>query len=83
MTLATLAMGVWGATVVALEYTPERVPDFWIVFATASLFALPGFLLGLLTLRARRSWMLLALVPLSANGMLLVLPWLVHHLRAG
>jgi hypothetical protein len=80
MTLATLAMAVWGATVVALEYVPERVPSFGVVFAAACLFALPGFLLGLLTLRARRGWFLLALVPLFANGMLVALPWLVHHL---
>jgi hypothetical protein len=51
-----------------------------VVFAAACLFALPGFLLGLLTLRARRGWFLLALVPLFANGMLVALPWLVHHL---
>lgn len=82
MTLATAAMAVWGATVVALDYVPARVPDFWIVFSAAALFALPGFLLGLLTLRARRSWFLLALVPLCANGMLIVLPLLVHHWRA-
>lgn len=83
MTLATLAMAVWGITVVALEYVPHRVPDFSVVFAAACLFALPGFLLGLLTLRARRGWLLLAMVPLSANGMLIVLPWVVHRLRDG
>jgi hypothetical protein len=81
MTLATFAMAVWGVVVIALEHVPERVPSFRVVFAAAGLFALPGFVLGLLTLRAKRAWLLLALVPLLANGMLLVLPWVVHRLR--
>jgi hypothetical protein len=83
MTLATMAMGVWGLTVVLLKVAPERAPTFGVVFALAALFALPGFLLGLLTVRAKRSWLMLAMVPLSANGMLIVLPWVVHKLRDG
>ena len=83
MTLATLAGAVWGATVVAMELAPERVPGFWLVFAVAGLFSVPGFALGLLTLRAKRAWLLLAMVPLCANGMLIVLPWVVHGMRQG
>ncbi len=81
MTLATFAMGVWGLTVVMMRLAPELVPSFAVVFVAASLFALPGFLLGVLTMRAKRSWLLLALVPLFANGMLIVLPWVVHRLK--
>jgi len=81
MTLATLAMGVWGVTVVMLEVAPAHTPAFEVVFAAAALFALPGFLLGLLTVRAKRAWLMLALVPLCANGMLIVLPWVVHRMR--
>jgi hypothetical protein len=83
MTLATLAMAVWGVVAMGLEFVPERVPRFGIVFAAACLFAVPGLLLGLFTLRAKRAWLLLALVPLCANGMLIALPWFVHRLRAG
>lgn len=81
MTLATCAMGVWGLTVLTLRYAPERAPSFAAVFLLAALFAVPGFLLGLLTVRAKRAWLMLALVPLFANGMLIVLPWVVHRLR--
>ena len=81
MTLATLAMGVWGAVVVGLELAPEHVPSFGAVFAAACLFAVPGLVLGFFTLRAKRAWLLLALVPLCANGMLIALPWLVHRMR--
>lgn len=81
MTLATGAMGVWGVTVVALRVVPEWVPDFWVVFAVASLFALPGLLLGLFTIRSRFSWLLFALVPVCANLMLIVMPLLVRRLK--
>lgn len=83
MTLATLAMGVWGLTVVMLRIAPGHTPAFGVVFALACLFAVPGFLLGVLTIRAKASWLILAMVPLSANGMLIVLPWIVHRLRDG
>ena len=65
MTLATLAMGVWGLTVVMLRVAPDKTPAFGVVFAAACLFALPGFFLGLLTVRAKRAWLMLAMVPLS------------------
>lgn len=81
MTLATLAMAVWGAVVVGLEFAPEHVPSFGAVFAAACLFAVPGLMLGFFTLRAKRAWLLVALVPLFANGMLIALPWFVHHMR--
>ena len=81
MTLATGAMGVWGVTVVALRLVPEWVPDFWVVFGAACLFAVPGLLLGLYTIRSRFSWLMFALVPVCANGMLIVLPLLVRRLK--
>ena len=80
MTLATFAMGVWGATVVMMRIAPERTPSFAVVFVLAGLFAVPGFLLGVLTLRAKRSWLMVALVPLFANGSLFLMPWLASGL---
>lgn len=83
MTLATCAMGVWGLTVVMMRLAPDETPSFAVVFVLAALFAVPGFLLGVLTVRAKKAWLMLALVPLCANGMALVLPYLVHRLRDG
>jgi hypothetical protein len=81
MTLATLAMAVWGLTVLMMRYFPDSTPSFGAVFALACLFAVPGFLLGLFTVRARFAWLMFAMVPLFANGMALFLPWVVHRLR--
>jgi len=83
MTLATGALGVWALTVVMLRVAPELVPSFGVVFATACLFAVPGLLLGLYTIRSRLAWILFAMVPVFANGMLIVMPLLVRHLRQG
>jgi len=47
----------------------------------ASAFTAPGFLLAFLTLRAKTAWLLLAAIPLAANGMMLVLPYLALKLR--
>jgi hypothetical protein len=47
------------------------------------LFAVPGFVLALFTLRARLAWLMFAIVPVLANGMLLFLPWVVMRLRQG
>jgi hypothetical protein len=81
MTLATLAMGVWGIEVVWLKLHPESAPNLSSAFLVASLFAVPGFVLGVLTLRARLAWLVFAIVPLFANGMLLFLPWIMLRMR--
>ena len=39
-----------------------------------------GLVVALLTLRARRAWVLFALVPLFANGSLLFMPWFASEL---
>jgi hypothetical protein len=83
MSLATAAMVVWGLTLLMLRFAPEYAPPGRWAFWASSLFAVPGLALGLLTIRAKRSWFLVALVPIWANAMLLVLPWLALHLRSG
>lgn len=81
MTLATFAMAVWGCALVWKRVAPEGSPGFQAVFLVSCLFAIPGLLLGMLTLRARFGWMMLALVPIGANGMALALPWIALKLQ--
>src|SRR5262245_31066644 len=81
MTFATAGAGVWGIGLVWMRVAPQTAPSFGGTFTLSSAFAVPGFILALLTLRARLSWLLLTLVPLLANGMLIVLPYLAMHLR--
>jgi hypothetical protein len=83
MTLATAGAGVWGTTLLWMRLAPASAPSFEATFTLSSAFSVPGLLLALLSLRARLAWLLFALVPVFANGMLLVLPWLAMHLRRG
>jgi hypothetical protein len=80
MSLATVAMAVWGVTLVLWRFAPGFGPPGRAAWAFASLFALPGLALGLITVRAKRSWFLVALVPILANAMLLGLPWVALQL---
>ena len=83
MTLATLAMGVWGVTVVLMKVAPQAAPGLGTAFLISLLFAVPGLILACLTVRARKAWLMFAGVPILANGMLVVLPWIVMRLREG
>lgn len=81
MCLATAGFAVWGAMVVWMRADRPSAPSLESAFLVSSLFTMPGVILGLLTMRAKRAWMLFALVPIAFNAMLLVLPWLLIWLR--
>ncbi|MEM9800150.1 MAG: hypothetical protein AAGA20_07490, partial [Planctomycetota bacterium] len=74
MTLATVGWGVvWGSLAVAkLGWS---APATW-VYALAAGPALLGIVYAIVTVRARRTWLLMACVALFANGTLLALPLL-------
>ena len=74
MTLATLGWGVvWGA--LALAKMGWSAPVQWI-YGLAAIPALAGLWYSLLTIRAKRVWLVMAVVALFANGTLLALPFL-------
>jgi hypothetical protein len=81
MVLATAGWGTWWCLLFVHQLAPAfRVP--LVLPATLStLAAVPGLLIAILTLRARRTWILFALVPLFANASLLFVPWLVAGWR--
>ena len=81
MTLATAGAAVWGASLLWKQLDPASSPGLATIFAISSAFTVPGAMLGVLTLRARFAWLLFAGVPLFANGMMIVLPWLALALR--
>ena len=81
MCLATAGFAVWGATLVWMRADRPSAPSLEAAFLVSSLFTIPGVILGLLTVRAKRSWILFALVPILFNSMLLVLPWMLIWLR--
>src|SRR5262245_25036512 len=81
MMLATLGWGTWWCVLLLHRLAPERELSLALPAALSSVAAVLGLLVALLTLRARRSWILFALVPLFANGSLLFVPWLAEAWR--
>jgi hypothetical protein len=77
MTLATLGWGTVWLTVVLLAVAPAWAPGVGATYTTAGIFALCGIACGLFTIRAKLAWILITLVPLFANGSLLLLPLIV------
>lgn len=81
MTLATLGWAVVWSTL-GLARMGVAVPLAWVYGAACPLGAV-GFGYGFLTIRARRAWLLMALIALFANGTLLLLPFALDaELRA-
>ncbi len=77
MTLATLGWGVWWVSLLLHKYVPGLSPGLGATYVVTCALAGVGFCLALLTLRARLIWVLLAGVPMFANGTLLMLPVLL------
>ncbi len=81
MTLATFGAAVWGVALLWIRVEPQSAPSLGATWMISAAFTAPGFLLAFLSLRARTAWLLFASIPLLANGMMLVLPWLALKLR--
>ena len=82
MVFATLGWGTWWTTVVLLRLAPDWAPSFRVAYAVAGSFAAVGLFFGVFSIRAKRVWVLLAAVPIFANGSLLLLPTLLGDLRS-
>ncbi|MFT4542730.1 MAG: hypothetical protein ACI841_005434 [Planctomycetota bacterium] len=81
MTLATLGWGVWWVTVLLIRVAPDIAPSLTTASWIGGAFAVVGLFLGIFTIRARKIWVLLAGVPIFANGALLLMPFLVADLE--
>ena len=81
MILATLGWGAWWCVLLAHRLAPEREISLVLPSVVSTVAAVLGLAVAVLTLRARRAWVLFALVPLFANGSLLFVPWLLNELR--
>jgi hypothetical protein len=80
MMLATVGWGTWWLVLLVHRLAPERTLSLAVPAAISTTAAVLGLLIALFTLRARRAWILFALVPLFANGSLLFVPWLAQEL---
>ena len=80
MVLATLGWGTWWCVLLLRHLAPEVHFSLFVPVVVSTTLALAGLVLALLTLRARRAWILFTLVPIFANGSLLCVPWLAGEL---
>jgi hypothetical protein len=81
MSLATAGASVWGGAILWRAIDPPNGPGLLATLLVSAAFTVPGTILALLSIRARLIWVLLAGVPLLANGLMIVVPWVVLRLR--
>lgn len=79
MSLATLGWGTWWCVLFVHRFAPGFELPLALPAAVSTAAALLGLAVAILTLRARRAWVLFTLVPLFANGSLLFVPWLADE----
>ena len=79
MVFATAGWSVWWLAVLGMRLVPTWKPSFDVVSWVASGFAVVGLALAVFTVRGRRGWVVLAMVPIFANGSLLALPSLLRQ----
>jgi hypothetical protein len=79
MSLATLGWGLWWSALAWHRRFPDN-PTNWIVIYTATCcLAGVGMFYAFFTLRAKRSWVIMATLALVANLGLFVVPWVLHR----
>jgi hypothetical protein len=81
MTFASLGWGTWWLLLLGKKLA-EDDPGIFLPSVVSTVFAVLGLGVALLTLRARRAWMLFALIPMLANASLLAMPWLAAELTS-
>ena len=74
MIFATCGWATWWCSVLLYKLLPDLAPPLWAIYSVACTCALIGVVLGFFTIRARMIWVLLAAVPMFANGSLLLVP---------
>ena len=81
MTCASLGWGTWWI-LLFVKKLAGVAPGLFVPTIFSTVFAILGLGVALLTLRARRSWFLFALIPVLANASLLAMPWLAAELTS-
>lgn len=77
--LATLGWGLWWIALGLHRFWPRFFPGLMPIYLVTCALAAVGLFLAVFTVRARLIWVLLAGVPIMANGSLLLLPLVVDE----
>ncbi|MCB9907188.1 MAG: hypothetical protein H6830_05690 [Planctomycetes bacterium] len=79
MSVATLGWGIWWSALAWHRAWPGEPPPWVWVYVVTCCLAGVGMFYAFFTLRARKSWVLMATMAWLANLGLFLLPWYVHH----
>lgn len=79
MTFASLGWGTWWVLLVVHRIRGE-MPDLVLPELISCSFAVIGLVLAFWCLRGRRSWLMFVMVPVLANGSLLMMPGLAYDI---
>ena len=80
MTLASLGWVTWWIVAFVHKLGPGLEIKLLLPSVLSTAFASLGLMQALLTIRAGRSWLAFAAVPLLANASLLLVPWLAWEM---
>lgn len=81
MTLASFGWGTWWILLFVRRLAPGVEVGLTLPSVVSTVFALLGLGVAVLTIRAKKSWLIFTAVPLLANTSLLLMPWLAAALR--
>ncbi|MEZ5973677.1 MAG: hypothetical protein R3F17_05685 [Planctomycetota bacterium] len=79
MSVATVGWSLWWAALFWHRAWPDNPPPWVAVYAMSCGLAGVGMFYAFFTLRARRSWILMATFAWIANLSLFLVPWVLHH----
>lgn len=81
MCLASVGWGAFWVMAVWTRLAPQSAPSIESVCWFSGIFAAFGLMAAIFSIRARLAWILFTLIPLFANGSLLLLPSVIKTLR--
>lgn len=79
MSAATVGWGLWWAAVFWHRAWPSSPPPWTAVYTVTCCLAGVGMFYAFFTLRARKSWVMMATLAWMANLGLFLLPWVLHQ----
>ena len=82
MVLASLGWTCWWIFLFAERFAPHVSSAFWVLTSLSTLFAAPGLVFALWSVRARKAWLFFTAIAVAANAGLLAMPWIARHFLA-
>ena len=79
MSVATLGWGLWWSALAWHRKFPDQPPPWIAIYTATCCLAGVGMFYAFFTLRAKKSWVIMATLAWVANLGLFVVPWVLHE----